>query len=68
MKNLFIILIILITVGCKCWQCEPAFPPKTIDEIAPEEKYKLLHIAEQWAYRSVTRKDFEIEEFCSTEG
>ncbi len=68
MKNLFIILIILITVGCKCTDCVPTSPPKTIDEVVPEEKYQLLHIAEQWAYKSITKEDYTIEETCSTKG
>tara|TARA_B100000085_G_scaffold234026_1_gene221708 strand:+ start:910 stop:1104 length:195 start_codon:yes stop_codon:yes gene_type:complete len=60
LKVLFGILIILIT-GCQS-------TPRTIDEVVPEEKYQLLHIAEQWAYKSFNPKDLEIEEFCSTKG
>ena len=56
MKHLFIILIILIT-GCQS-------TPRTIDEIMPDEKYQLLHIAEQWAYKSITKEDYTIEESC----
>jgi len=60
LKHLFIILIILIT-GCQS-------TPRTIDEIMPDEKYQLLHIAEQWAYKSITKEDYTIEESCSTKG
>jgi len=60
LKHLFIILIILIT-GCQS-------TPRTIDEIMPDEKYQLLHIAEQWAYKSITKEDYIIEESCSTKG
>tara|TARA_Y100001973_G_C5135666_1_gene300182 strand:- start:830 stop:1024 length:195 start_codon:yes stop_codon:yes gene_type:complete len=60
LKVLFGILIILIT-GCQS-------TPRTIDDVVPEQEYKLLHIAEQYAYKSFNPKDLEIEEFCSTKG
>ena len=60
LKVLFGILIILIT-GCQS-------TPRTIDEVVPEQEYKLLHIAEQYAYKSFNPNDLEIEEFCWTKG
>ncbi len=60
LKVLFGILIILIT-GCQS-------TPRTIDEVVPDEKYQLLHIAEQWAYKSITKEDYTTEETCSTKG
>jgi hypothetical protein len=60
LKHLFIILIILIT-GCQS-------TPRTIDLPDSNELHELLHIGENYAYKSVTKKDYEIEDFCSTEG
>jgi len=61
LKHLFIILIILIT-GCQS-------TPRTIDERIPDSNnlHELLHIGESYAYKSITKKDYEIEDFCSTE-
>jgi|LULM01.1.fsa_nt_gb hypothetical protein len=64
MSKGFIILIILITSGC-CSLCEkePEFKP-----LPPEKLHDLLHIGNNYAYKSVTKEDYDIEDFCSTEG
>ena len=60
----FIILIILITSGC-CCLCdkEPEMKP-----LPPERLQDLLHISNNYAYKSVTEEDYTIEESCSTKG
>ena len=62
MKKLFIILIILI-VGCKS-------TPRTIDERIPDpnELQELLHIGENYAYKSITIKDIIVEDECNGKG
>ena len=64
LKVLFGILIILITSGC-CCLCdkEPEFKP-----LPPEKLHDLLHTNNNYAYKSITKEDYDIEDFCSTEG
>ena len=54
----FIIFIILI-VGCQS-------PPRTIDERIPDHNnlYELLHIGDNYAYKSITKKDYEAKDEC----
>ena len=49
-----ILLLIIIASGCKS-----SVPNKTIDEIAPQH---LLHTVEYWTYKSITIKDYTVEE------
>ena len=60
MKHLFIILIILI-VGCKS-------TPRTIDLPDSNELHELLHIGENYAYKSITIKDIIVEDECNGKG
>jgi starvation-inducible outer membrane lipoprotein len=60
LKKLFIILIILIT-GCQS-------TPRTIDLPDPNELHELLHIGENYAYKSITIKDFIVEDECNGKG
>ena len=54
----FIILIILITSGCCCLQDkEPELKP-----LPPEKLHDLLHISENYAYKSITKEDYIIKE------
>ena len=49
-----IIILSLFAVGCKCVQCnEPEFKP-----LPPEKLHDLLHVSENYAYKSVTKKDY----------
>jgi len=59
LKHLFIILIILIT-GCQS-------TPRTIDERRPDS-HELLHIGENYAYKSITIKDIIVEDECNGKG
>ena len=51
--------------GCVCPQCDkptyegnPEFKP-----LPPEKLHDLLHISENYAYKSVTKEDYEQKEF-----
>ena len=54
----YIIIILLgAFVGCATNSTEPKFEP-----LPPEKLYDLLHVTEQYAYKSVTIKDYIGEE------
>ena len=52
------IILLLIIIACSC---KSSAPNKTIDEIAPQH---LLHTVEYWTYKSITIKDYKVEESC----
>ena len=53
----YIIIIFALTfIGCV--NSKPEFKP-----LAPEELHDLLHISENYAYKSVTKEDYEIKEW-----
>jgi len=65
-KMKYIIVLSLFTVGCKCFQCdEPSYQgPPEFKPLPPEKLHDLLHITENYAYKSVTEKDYKCEEEC----
>ena len=59
MKYIIIILLPFI-VGCKCFRCdEPELKP-----LPPEKLYDLLHIGNNYAYKSITIEDIIVKDEC----
>ena len=59
------VIVALMLFGCVCPQCDkptyegnPEFKP-----LPPEKLHDLLHISENYAYKSVTKEDYEQKEF-----
>ena len=59
------VIVALMLFGCVCPQCDkptyegnPEFKP-----FPPEKLHDLLHISENYAYKSVTKEDYEQKEF-----
>ena len=59
------VIVALMLFGCVCPQCDkptyegnPEFNP-----LPPEKLHDLLHISENYAYKSVTKEDYEQKEF-----
>ena len=59
------VIVALMLFGCVCPQCDkptyegnPEFTP-----LPPENLHDLLHITENYAYKSVTKEDYEQKEF-----
>jgi hypothetical protein len=65
-KHHIIVILSLFTVGCKCFQCnEPSYQgPPEFKPLPPEKLHDLLHISENYAYKSVTKKDYEGKDEC----
>ena len=53
------IIIMLLFVGCATNK-EPEFKP-----LPPEKLHDLLHISENYVYKSITKEDYIIKENCS---
>jgi hypothetical protein len=58
--KLIVFLIILICNGCCCVNDRPDFKP-----LPPEKLRNLRFICDGWAYKSVTKKDYEEKEECN---
>ena len=55
--TLGLIILIILIVGCKC--------ASGTTPINPDQRfYELLHIGENFVYKSVTKKDYECKEDC----
>ena len=61
------VIVALMLFGCVCPQCDerpvpykgnPEFKP-----LPPEKLHDLLHISENYAYKSITKEDYEIKEW-----
>lgn len=62
MKKLYLFIFILGGAGCAMNKQEPKFEP-----LPPEKLHDLLHIGKNYAYKSVTKKDYESEDECKVE-
>ena len=56
--NKMLVLLPFFFAGCVTKNEEPKFEP-----LPPEKLHDLLHITENYAYKSVTKKDYEQKEF-----
>ena len=61
------VIVALMLFGCVCPQCDkptyegnPEFKP-----LPPEKLHDLLHISENYVYKSITKEDYIIKENCS---
>ena len=64
--KIIITLSLLSLVGCKCFQSEePSYQgPPEFKPLPPEKLRDLRFICDGYAYKSITKKDYNCEENC----
>ena len=58
------VIVALMLFGCVCPQCDEHLVPyegnPEFKPLPPEKLHDLLHVTENYAYKSVTKKDYDL--------
>jgi hypothetical protein len=61
-------IVALMLFGCACPQCDEHLVPyegnPEFKPLPPEKLHDLLHVSENYAYKSITKKDYEAKDEC----